>query len=166
MFTIRAIIISFFLIIFLSIWTIYNEHFVGSLNSISPPPGAILIFFFVVLINSLLSFKKLKLKSSELTLIYSLLLVSAPISSFAVTRFFISILVAPFYFATPENEFESLLHGVIPSWFAPRDSSIVRGYYEPLDRGVPLHAWIKPLSVWIPIILAFYILMLCMTIII
>ena len=166
MITARAIIISIILIVFLSIWTIYSEHFVGSMNSISPPPGAIFLFFFVVLVNSLLRSQRLNLRKPELILVYSLLLVSAPISSFAITRFFISILLAPFHFATQENEFESLFHSIIPEWFAPRTPSVVRGYYEPLGRGLPWEAWIKPLSIWIPFILAAYTLMLCMSIII
>ena len=166
MITTRSVAISLILIASLSVCTIYAEHFVGSINSISPPPGAIFLFFFVVLINSLFRNRKLNLRKPELVLIYSLLLVAAPISSFAVTRFFISILVAPFYFATPENEFEALFHGIIPEWFAPKIPAVVRGYYEPLGRGFPWEAWIKPLLIWIPVVLAAYTLMLCMSIII
>ena len=166
MITARAIIISIILIVFLSVWTIYTEHFVGSINSISPPPGAIFLFFFLVLFNSVLSSRKLNLKKPELLLIYSLLLVSAPISSFAISRFFVSILLAPFYFATPENEFSSLFHGIIPNWFSPREPWVVRGYYEPLGRGIPWEAWLKPLSIWIPFIIIAYTMMLCLSIII
>lgn len=166
MITARAIIISIVLIIFLSVWTIYTEHFVGSINSISPPPGAIFLFFFLVLFNSILRSRRLNLKKPELLIIYSLLLVSAPISSFAISRFFVSILLAPFYFATPENEFSSLFHGIIPNWFAPREPWVVRGYYEPLGRGTPWGAWLKPFSMWLPFIIVAYGMMLCLSIII
>jgi len=166
MITAKAVTISLILLVLLSIWTIYFEHFVGGFNSISPPPGAIFLFFVVILFNSLLKSKKIRLRESELILIYSLLLVSAPISSFAVSRFFIAILLAPFYFATPENEFQALFHNAIPSWFAPRDPSVIKGYYEPLGRGVPWGQWLEPLSIWLIFILAAYMLMLCMSMII
>ncbi|MFC1716194.1 DUF6785 family protein [Candidatus Poribacteria bacterium] len=166
MITARSVIITFILIALLSTWTIYSEHFVGSINSISPPPGAIFLFFFVVLTNSLLKSRKFRLREPELIVIYSLLLVSAPMSSFALSRFMIAILVAPFYFATPENEFESLFHGAIPEWFAPRTPNIVKGFYEPMGRGVPWEEWLKPLTMWIFVALAAYMLMLFMSVII
>lgn len=166
MITSRIVIISLILIISLSIWTIYAEHFVGSINSISPPPGAIFLFFFIILVNSLLRYMKIGLRESELIALYSLLLVSAPISSFSIIRILVSILPAPFYFATPENEFSTLFNGIIPTWFAPREPSVVRGYYEPLGRGVPWIAWLKPLAVWISFALVAYILIMCMSIII
>ena len=164
--TSRSIIIGFILVILLSVWTIYSEHLVGSLNSISPPPGAIFLFFLIVLTNSLIKYKKLRLQQSELIVLYSLLLVAAPISSFAVIRFFMSTLLAPFYFATPENEFETIFHGIVPQWFAPRSPNVVNGFYETLERGVPWKAWIEPLSIWIGLILVFYLLMLCMSVIV
>lgn len=162
----RVIVISLITIVILSVWTIYSEHFVGSINSISPPPGAIFLFFLIVFGNSLLRSRWPGLRQSELVVVYSLLLVSAPISAFAVSRFFVSILVAPFHFATPENEYQALFHNIIPPWFAPRASNIVKGYYEPLGRGVPWGAWLRPLSIWLVFIMVVYVLLLCMSIII
>ena len=171
-FTIRALLVAFGSIILISYWTQHSELVIDSpsFNSIHPSIAA----FFTVICISLFINPLLKrihptiaFTQPELLLIYSMLIVAGPIVSIGGVHFLIPTLIAPFYFATPENEYELLFHKYIPDWFGPKDPRVIKYFYEGSpDEMVPWHAWMQPLIVWAAFLLAIYFIFLCMNVII
>ena len=100
-------------------------------------------------------------------LIYSILIVTGPVVSIGGVHFFLPTLIAPYYYATPENEYSELFHHVIPSWFGPKGMEAIRQFYEGAEgAGVPWTVWLKPLALWTPFLLTVYFIFLCMNVII
>ena len=74
-------------------------------------------------------------------------------SSVGMVRYFLPVLTAPFYYATPENEFGFLAQH-LPSWMVVTDQKAIIGAYEGIGRNspVPWSAWItSPNAVETPI---------------
>jgi len=171
-FTIRALAVAFGSIILISYWTQHSELVIDSpsFNSIHPSIAAFFtVICFCLFINPLFRriYPRLAFTQPELLLIYSMLIVAGPIVSIGGVHFLLPTLIAPYYFATPENEYELLFHKHIPDWFGPKDSRAVKFFYEGAPDGtVPWQLWIKPLLVWTAFLLAIYFIFLCMNVII
>jgi hypothetical protein len=171
-FTLRALLVAFGSIIIISYWTQHSELVINSpsFNSIHPSIAA---FFTVIcislFINPLLKriHPALAFTQPELLLIYSMLIVAGPIVSIGGVQFLLPTPIAPYYFATPENEYAVLFHKFIPEWFGPKDPRAIKYFYEgSADGSIPWHVWIKPLIVWTAFLLAIYFIFLCMNAII
>jgi hypothetical protein len=170
--TFRALIVAFGSIIIISYWTQHSELVIDSpsFNSIHPSIAAFFTVICICLfINPLLKrmHKSLAFNQPELLLIYSMLIVAGPIVSIGGVHFLIPTLIAPYYFATAENEYEALFHKFIPNWFGPKDHKAITYFYEGSpDGSVPWSLWIKPLLIWALFLLAIYFIFLCMNVII
>ncbi|MFC1714884.1 DUF6785 family protein [Candidatus Poribacteria bacterium] len=171
-FTIRALVVAFGSIVLISYWTQHSELVIDSpsFNSIHPSIAA---FFAVICISLFINplFKRiypgLAFTQPELLLIYSMLIVAGPIVSIGGVHFLLPTLIAPFYFATPENEYELLFHKYIPDWLSPKDPKAIKYFYEGApDGAIPWHVWIEPLLVWTAFLLAIYFVFMCMNVII
>ena len=170
--TVRAFLLAMFATVIMAFWTQHSELVIDSpsFNSIHPSVAG----FFAVICISLFINPVLKairgawaLKQSEMLLIYSILIVTGPVVSIGGVHFFLPTLIAPYYYATPENEYAELFHHAIPSWFGPKETEVIRQFYEGAEgTGVPWAFWIKPLVLWTPFLLAVYFIFLCMNVII
>lgn len=170
--TFRALMVAFGSIILISYWTQHSELVIDSpsFNSIHPSIAA---FFTVIcislFINPLLRriHKSFSFTQPELLIIYSMLIVAGPIVSIGGVHFLIPTLIAPYYFATPENEYEALFHKFIPNWFGPKDHKAITYFYEGSpDGSISWSVWIEPLLIWSLFLLAIYFIFLCMNVII
>jgi hypothetical protein len=106
--------------------------------------------------------------SSELLLVFSMMLVAAGIPSFGMTGLLIPYLAGPSYFATSENRYQALFLRFIPSWAAPKSPNAIRWLYEGAPHGaaIPWGDWILPLAAWTLLALAVYVVFFCMSAII
>ena len=62
-----------------------------------------------------------------------------------------AVILHPYQFATPENDWEALFFRYIPSWLTLNDHQAISTYYEgdsTLYLGAHLKAWMKPALVW------------------
>lgn len=170
--TFRAFLFVIIASVIIAFWTQHSELVIDSpsFNSIHPSiAGFFAVICISLFINPFLKFirENWALTQQELLLIYSVLIVVGPIVSIGGVHFFIPTLIAPYYYATPENEYSELFHDFIPSWFGPKAPEVIRQFYESSEgAGVPWHAWIKPLALWTPFLLAVYFIFLCMNVII
>ena len=137
----RALIIGLILIPINSMWIASGE---SVSTTVSLFYNVVFVLFIIVILNSLLKkwSPRQALNHGELLIIYVMLSVASAICGLDMMRILISVLVGPHWLATPENEFATLFHSTIPDWFAPRSFSAVKGYYEPLGRGVPWNVWV------------------------
>lgn len=171
-FTPRALLVAFGSIVLISYWTQHSELVIDSpsFNSIHPSIAA---FFTVICISLFINpflkriHPRVAFTQPELLLIYSMLIVAGPIVSIGGVHFLLPTLIAPFYFATPENEYDLLFHKYIPDWFGPKDSKAIKFFYEGApDGSIPWDVWIKPLLAWTAFLLVIYFIFLCMNVII
>ena len=103
------------------------------------------------------------LTRAELITIYIMLMVACCIPGMGFTQFMIPCLLGSTYYATPENNWDSLYNQYIPQWMIPRGENVARYFFEGLPEGtsIPWGAWVVPLSLWFSFFLALAFAMIC-----
>jgi len=132
------------------------------------PIGVVFVFVLLVIgINAPLKKLGVSFTHSELIVIYCMMLIPAGIPSLGLSAYVVPILASPPYYATVENEWETLFFQYIPRWIAPTEHKAMRYFYEGLPGGisVPWAAWIEPLIIWSIFALAMYLVMICLCVI-
>ncbi|MBU0477251.1 hypothetical protein KKC91_01605 [bacterium] len=134
------------------------------------PAGAIFLFFILVggiaVILKLIS-KRIALNSSELLVIYIMMLVASSVATMGLGAQLFPIITAPFYFATPTNRWAELIQPHIKSWMVPQGKEVIRQFYEGMPKGasIPWSAWIKPICFWMIFLMSLYMVMITIVVI-
>ncbi len=134
-------------------------------HNYSTPIALFLFFIFVLFVNALLGLlqPRLALVRAELAVVYIMALLSTSIPTVGFTENLLPIITGLYYYATPENKWEELIHPHVPEWLAPQDPQAVRYFYEGLPEGmsVPWDAWVEPLFYWCLLMAALYWVSIC-----
>lgn len=135
----------------------------------SAPAAVFLFFLLTAVINPVLArvANFLSLQSGDLITSYAMMLVAAAIPTMGFGAQLIPIISSVYYYATPENRWDELIHPYLPAHLVPMDKEAIWFFYQGLPEGVsvPFWAWLKPLSWWLLFISAIYLLMLCLMVI-
>jgi len=172
-FTIRSIIVGAGLSFFINVacpYVVLVKKLAG-LTSDYITAGAVMLFFVLVgILNPVL--KKLvprwAFSSAELVLIYIMMIIASAIPTWGLVTNLFHILTRAFYVASPENQWETLIHPYIPAWLAPKEDWVSRYFYDglPHDMAIPWSAWIVPMFWWCTFMMAVYIVMIAMMVIV
>ena len=163
----RGILIGAVLALVLNICDTYATNEIrGSYLTLNfSTPAALFLFFFLVLASAAVGLlhRWLALTRAELITIYIMLVVACCIPGMGFTQFMIPCLLGSTYYATPENNWDSLYNQYIPQWMIPRGENVARYFFEGLPEGasIPWGAWVVPLSLWFGFFLALGFAMIC-----
>ena len=163
----RGILIGAVLALVLNICDTYATNAIqGSYLTLNfSTPAALFLFFFLVLASGAVGLlhRWLALTRAELITIYIMLVVACCIPGMGFTQFMIPCLLGSTYYATPENNWDSLYNQYIPQWMIPRGENVARYFFEGLPEGasIPWGAWGVPLSLWFGFFLALAFAMIC-----
>jgi len=130
--TYRSILIGIAIVVFVNVASPYTESRAFSNFSWSYlPEGGMIPFLLVLFLNLLLRrfLPKSALTSGELLLIFLMALVSNSTPLFLVYMF-LSALVSPFYFSTPENSWDTDLIPLMRSHLIVKDRRAVKWFYH------------------------------------
>ena len=133
------------------------------------PMSHFLLFLIVGLINVAIGAcrRTWALRPGELVTMYILMTLGNQAINIGIL--IIPLLSGPYYHATPENNWETLVHPLIPYWIAPYEELGIRAFFEGTFRmeasGLWM-VWVEPLLHWLPLLIAVNAAMLCMTVII
>ena len=133
--------------------------------------GAVMLFFVLVgVLNPVLKrfCRQWAFSSAELVLIYIMMIVASAIPTWGLVTNLFHILTRPFYVASPENQWETLILPYIPAWLAPKEPSVSRYFYDglPSDMPIPWGAWFVPMFWWCSFMLAVYVVMIAMMVVV
>ncbi|MBI4531533.1 MAG: hypothetical protein HY709_08405 [Candidatus Latescibacteria bacterium] len=111
--------------------------------------------------------RSLTLDTGELLVVYVMMICASAISSMGLSEYLLPIITAPFYYASPENDWAHLIHPHLPRWAVPQDPEATRGFYEGLPRGMPIpwKVWGEPLFYWGIFLAALYFVMICLMVV-
>jgi hypothetical protein len=144
---------------------VFNYYWIG----FNPSSPAAIFFLFVLTfvanaIVGLLS-RHFELSKADLVLIYCMLLMAVTVPTWGLMFFLVGTIVYPFYYATPENQYDSLFFDHIPTWMVPQDMGAIKAYYEGLPQGasIPWEAWVEPMSYWLSFIVAMSFMLICLS---
>lgn len=132
-------------------------------------PGAVFLFFLLVGVANLLLkvvSRRLALNRTELIVVYIMLLIASAVPNRGAMNL-PPVLAAPFYYATPENEWDTLIQPHVRPWMAPQEATAVEALYEGLPRGasVPWGVWAEPLLLWFTFFMVLYVVMIALMVI-
>lgn len=127
--------------------------------------GALFLFFLLVgVVNVVLRtlLPILALSRRELIVVYIMMIVASAIPTMGLTEYLLPIITGAQYYATPENEWATLIHPHIPRWLVPQSAQAIKWFYEgaPAGVGVPWDAWLPPLAWWGLFLLSLYLVMI------
>jgi len=164
--SLRAFLLGILLIVCSNIWTTYSEYYLRSSNvGMGLVPMSIFLpFFLLIVLNTVLSrlLGRRLLTRSELLLIFIMGIAGNAANA---ASWLVSILATPYYFASPQNQWQSYFHSYLPKWLLPsNEGNAMRYFYEGLPRGqgIPWSVWIWPLFWWLSFIVAALIVSICL----
>ncbi|OGG55386.1 MAG: hypothetical protein A3F84_04480 [Candidatus Handelsmanbacteria bacterium RIFCSPLOWO2_12_FULL_64_10] len=80
----------------------------------------------------------------------------------------LGIVASPYYFASPENQWDRYIHPYLPQWLIPTDrSGAMKWFFEGLPEGAPWpwQPWVSPLFWWMLPIAAMAVVSICLNVI-
>ena len=170
--TARALLIGIAVVVFINVAAPYSENILGSsLLACDYLPLGVMLPFLVVVAFLGVALRalgpRLTLSRGELILIFIMGLVGTTIPTFGLTEYLISIISAPFYFASAENHWAEFFHEHLPAWATPQNRQAVQWFYEGLPAGesIPWGVWVVPLVWWLSFIGVVFFASLCVIVI-
>ena len=167
--SLRAIIIGLALVIIQTAVTPYNDYYLQGtdISGSHFPLGALFALIVLTLgINPILKkiTPKAELNPGELMIVWVMLVVTSAIPSKGMMGYLLPYLVAPRYFATPENEWAEALYPHLPDWLVVWDKQAASDFYTG-EAFVPWAVWAKPLIAWTIFIIVLYFVTICLSVI-
>ena len=170
-FSFRSLVLGCILCLAIATGSIYNLVVIrGSYMTIDFTTAAALFLLFPLVVGNLVLKKttpRCALRTPELGLVYSMMTIACSIPTMGLTLYLLPGISGLFYYAMPENKWAELLHPYVKSWMVLQDEEAIRTFYEGLapDTPIPWGAWARPLIAWGIFLLAFYVVMICIVVI-
>lgn len=166
----RALVLALLCSAVLAVLTPYVEIVLGGtqIGAFAPPAGAFLILVVLVLVINPVLLRlapRFALNRRELLTSYIVMLAVAAVCSCQFAGWIVPVITGPFYYANEANQFGRFTSLSPPLWRV-EDEAAVTYFYEGLRYGarIPLAPWVRPLLVWLPFVLAFYVAFLCISV--
>jgi len=135
----------------------------------------VFILFCLVVINNGIGrlWQAIRLSPGELLTIYAMLVISTSLAAYGMLQDLFAVIVHPYRFASPENEWKDLFFHYIPPWFTVSSEvskgnvtpDILTGYYDgdsTLYEAKHFFPWMKPALIWSAFTLVLLFMMHCL----
>jgi hypothetical protein len=160
----RAVIIAFVLLVVLSVAAFYESILwrrdFGFTSSV-PPAAQLNVLILLAGAMMLPVFGRVGLTRRELLVIYSILLVAAPIVSLGILYWMLPKTITFYYLARANPAWQATLLPHVPSWYAPSDPAAVEGFFAGRSR-VPWSLWLAPMAAWLSFAVAIFVAVSCL----
>lgn len=170
--TLRSLILGLVMIFVNAYWLVMVNDIWDSVDMtlVSLFFNAVFTLFVLILINFLVKklLPKFAILDHELLVIYVMVVTVCTITGTPAFSYLIGIMIHPFWFATPENEYEALFQRYIPEWFTVRDESVLKGYFygeSTLYTIKHIKAWIIPVLSWSAFGFVLWFVLMCINIV-
>ncbi len=167
----RALFTGVLFVVIIGLWHQQSTMLAISsdLNAVYPPTPAILLLLVVIgLLNPLIGRIKSSLRydASEVITVYLMTLIGTPLVATGWAQTLLPMQVSPYYYATPENNYQRDFFGHLKSWFGPSEPETVRGFFEGGAQGIPWLQWLPMLLIWGLLSLVIYATFYCVVILV
>ena len=171
--TFRALLIGSLMALFIGLVLPYTNMIIkGSLlaHNLNTPAALFVFFIYVGIVNVILGIirRQYALSPPELAVVYIMAMLATAIPTIGFSEYLLPIVAGIYYYASPENKWEEIIHPYVPKWIAPQDPEAIRYFYEGLPEGlsVPWNVWIEPILYWCLFIIASYWVSICLMVIV
>lgn len=168
----RAVLIGLILVPFNCYWVTITEIKWCSNDStcVSLFMTVVTLIFFITLANLAVArrYPKLALNQGEIMVVYIMLTISTAMGGHDMMGNLLPNIANVFWFNNPVNNWDKF-HRYIPTWFAPRDRDVLRGFYEGSSSfytAEHMLGWAVPIAVWGVFMMVIAFMLLCMNVLI
>ncbi|MBM3239633.1 hypothetical protein FJZ31_25375 [Candidatus Poribacteria bacterium] len=151
----HAIVIGLFLLVANSYWILMASEVWHStqLTIATLFFNAVFTLLVLVIINSVIRriAPRFALSQADLFTIYTMIVMLTTISGHTMMGYLLPAIEHPFWFASPENEWEQLFGTYLPKWLTVHDRDVLAGYFQGESSfyiGRNLRAWLPPMLSW------------------
>ncbi|MEK7399186.1 MAG: DUF6785 family protein [Candidatus Poribacteria bacterium] len=132
--------------------------------------NAVFTLFILTLLNAgtRLWLKSGFLDQRELLTVYVMVSSASALSGESVGQQLVRDISAPFWYATPENEWSALFFRYLPKWLTVDNKHVLKGFYEAslgesslLYTSLHIKTWLIALLPWLALILLIVFIMMC-----
>ena len=120
---------------------------------LSVPSVPAVIFLFLLAASAAVVrrvFRARPLAPRELMVIYIVVALAVPPTTFGIIEMLLPWVAAPTYFGTPQDGLAELPGQYLPSWMYPQNTEAVRTMFEGSETGaIPWRPWLAPLGGWL-----------------
>jgi hypothetical protein len=132
--------------------------------------NVIFILAFVALGNAAIRRMRpgLALNRGELIIVYVMLTVGTSIMGHDMLQVLIPIMTVGYWFANPQNRWDTILDNTTPSWLTIYDKQVLYGYYNgatTLYQRPVLFAWLAPVLWWTGFLVVLVFVMVCISVV-
>jgi len=158
-FTVRSVLLGALMCFVIGIagpyWT-YYLHASTLFLDYSVGGAVFLLFVLILVTNGILRYvwRSLALAPGELVVVTAMMLIAGGITTMGLVGYLVPNITAPYYLASPVNNWEEQLWPYLPRWISPLDpgggiDSIIK-FYTGLKEGdsIPWGVWWGPLLRW------------------
>ena len=167
----RVLVIGLASAIINSYWISINDYLKGLNHTyMSLFSNTVFTLFVLILLNLLLKklLPKFALRESDLLVIYIMVVMVSTVSGHRMTRL-LGPIVHPFWFTTPENDWQNLFWRHIPQWFTVKDKNVLSGFFRGESSFFTrqhVKAWLGPLLYWSVFLFVLCFILICINTII
>jgi len=124
------------------------------------PAAFFLLFVLLASVHILLGLLKRQwaFQRGELVTIFIMMMVATAIPTRGVMGMLLPMITGTFYYATPENDWTSIIHPFLAEWMVAYNPLAVKEFYEGTSGplAIPWSIWLPPLFCWLAFYAAFY----------
>jgi hypothetical protein len=164
----RAFLIGCALLVLISFLNFYIEllwgiNWGGSWMFSAGAPAAVPVIVLFVLAGgtALPALSRMGLSRRELLVVYSMVLVGAPMATHGVLAWMLVKNIAYYYTVRVQMHWETMFLAHVPTWWAPSSQAAVEAFFEG-RAPVPWREWWLPLSAWSGFAFALFLCTLCL----
>jgi hypothetical protein len=129
------------------------------------PAAFFLLFMLLATVHILLGLVKRDwaFQRGEFITIFIMMMVATAIPTRGVVGMLLPMITGTFYYATPENEWASLIHPILSDWLVVYDAPAIKEFYEGTSgpSRIPWEIWLAPLLRWLAFYASLYLILIC-----
>jgi hypothetical protein len=166
--TARALLTAFALLGLIAPAAFYVEiawHRTVCFATSSPSMASVVLLFILTAAMGAPVLRRGGFSRRELLVVYSILLVGAPLVSKGLLVWLLGHNIAYYYSARTYWLWETAFLRQVPAWFAPTDTDAVIGFFEG-GAAVPWSLWARPLEAWLSFEVCLFIAALCLIVLV
>ncbi len=163
----RAVVLGLILLLAVAVFTYYVEMLwkagwdLWLVSSGCPAMTPVLVLFLLTAVLRSSALGRFRFSRRELLVVYSIVLVGAPVVTYEVLAWVLVKSIHYYYMARVQPAWGAFFLQEVPSWFAPSDPAAVMGFFEGQSR-VPWSLWWIPLGAWSGFMIALFAAGMCL----
>jgi hypothetical protein len=126
-----------------------------------PAMTPVFALFLLTALTGTRALRRVGFTRRELLVVYSVLLVGAPVVTYEIIAWVLVKSIHYYYMAQVQPLWGATFLNEVPTWFAPSDPAAVEGFFSGQAR-VPWARWAEPLGAWSAFMVALFVASLCL----